>query len=65
MSLWTCARCDHGYDQDEGDVTQGVSMGTPWANLPEDWTCPDCGASKFEYHQVVDGAETGSGWAVS
>ena len=42
MSLWTCTQCDHGYNQDEGDITHGISMGTPWANLPEDfWVWPD------------------------
>jgi rubredoxin len=46
MTKHECAVCGYVYDPERGDDTQDVPAGTPFANLPEDWTCPVCGASK-------------------
>lgn len=64
MSTWTCVRCQHSYSSDDGDLKHGISPGTAWNDLPEDWTCPDCHAPKFEFHQVSGSAHDGSGWTV-
>jgi rubredoxin len=29
-----------------GDPDNGIEPGTSFDNLPEDWTCPVCGATK-------------------
>ncbi|ETZ31680.1 rubredoxin [Mycobacterium intracellulare MIN_061107_1834] len=26
--------------------------GTRWADIPEDWSCPDCGAAKTDFEMV-------------
>jgi rubredoxin len=45
--------CGYIYDPSEGDYENGVAPGTAFADLPEDWVCPKCGAEK-EYFYAVD-----------
>ncbi len=47
---WECIVCGHIYDEAEGDPEHGVAPGTPWADVPEDWLCPDCGVGKDAFH---------------
>lgn len=49
MRKWRCRFCSHVYDEQEGDLDSGVQPGTKWEDLPDDWYCPDCGASKHDY----------------
>jgi rubredoxin len=42
------------YDPEEGDPTQGIAPGTAFEDLPDDWECPDCGASKDEFERMAD-----------
>lgn len=46
MTKWECRVCGYVYDPGKGDPDNGVKPGTPFENLPEDWVCPSCGASK-------------------
>lgn len=46
---FTCQVCGHVYDEAEGDPANGVPPGTRWESVPENWTCPDCGASKADF----------------
>ena len=38
--------CGCLYDPDRGDRRGKISKGTDFADLPEDWKCPACGAGK-------------------
>lgn len=38
--------CDYVYDPAQGDPGNGITPGTAFKNLPEDWICPVCGSSK-------------------
>ena len=38
--------CGYEYDPAVGDPDNGIAPGTPWEELPEDWTCPICGLDK-------------------
>ena len=49
---WKCAYCGHIYDEAEGDATENIAPGTRFEDLPDDWTCPDCGAFKFDFQLV-------------
>ena len=49
MQKYVCSVCGYVYDPEEGDPESGVPAGTPFAELPEDWTCPVCGAPKEEF----------------
>ncbi|MBK7976717.1 MAG: rubredoxin [Deltaproteobacteria bacterium] len=49
MTKWRCTICDHVYDPAEGDPAAGIPAGTPFEALPDDWACPDCGATKGDF----------------
>ncbi|EDY86525.1 alkane 1-monooxygenase [gamma proteobacterium HTCC5015] len=38
-----CPGCGYVYRQEQGCEQEGFAPGTPWANIPKDWCCPDCG----------------------
>lgn len=42
MASYTCPECGFTYDEDEGCPAEGFGPGTPWADVPDDWSCPDC-----------------------
>ena len=46
MEKWVCTVCGYVYDPKTGDSTQGVLPGTSFDDLPEGWTCPECGVGK-------------------
>jgi rubredoxin len=31
----------------------GIPPGTRWQDVPETWSCPDCGATKSDFHMVL------------
>jgi rubredoxin len=49
MQKWECSVCGYIYDPEIGDPDSGVEPGTSFENLPADWVCPECGASKEEF----------------
>lgn len=53
MDKYECSVCGHVYDPEEGDLENGVQPGTPFAELPDDWVCPVCGATKDMYEPVA------------
>ncbi len=46
MDKYVCTVCGYVYDPAEGNPDNGVAPGTAFADVPEDWTCPPCGATK-------------------
>ena len=53
MDKWQCLLCGYIYKHEVGDSTQGIAAGTPFEKLPDDWTCPDCGASKDDFEKMA------------
>lgn len=49
---WHCEVCGFIYDEAEGLPDDDIAPGTAWADIPEDWTCPDCGAPKSDFEMV-------------
>lgn len=47
-----CNMCGYVYDSNEGDLTQEIVPGTPFSELPEEWVCPECGASKDNFTAI-------------
>jgi len=47
---WQCFYCGHVYDEAVGDEAHGVAPGVRFEDLPEDWICPDCGATKGDFY---------------
>jgi len=52
MQKYQCDLCSYVYDPAAGDPDGGVEPGTAFADLPEDWVCPECGASKGDFSPV-------------
>lgn len=51
MDKYKCTVCGYIYDPEAGDPDNGVAPGTPFEELPDDWTCPLCGAEKSEFEK--------------
>ncbi|MCA3419096.1 MAG: rubredoxin [Roseomonas sp.] len=49
FQIWECALCGFIYDESKGAPEEGIAPGTRWADVPEDWTCPDCAAGKADF----------------
>ncbi len=49
---WECKSCGYIYDSDKGDPEVGIQPGTSFENLPADWTCPECVASKNAFKEA-------------
>ncbi len=52
MKKSRCVICGYIYDPEQGDDTQGIQPGTKFEDLPDDWTCPLCGATKDQFEEV-------------
>jgi rubredoxin len=46
MDKYRCTICNYLYEPEAGDPPNGVSPGTPFADVPDSWVCPVCGAEK-------------------
>ncbi len=53
--LWICAPCGFIYDPADGDPDSGVEPGTPFEDIPDDWMCPICGATKADFRMLEPG----------
>ncbi len=49
---WRCRVCGYIYDPKEGDPENGVPAGTAFADIPDDWVCPVCGAGKDAFEHL-------------
>ncbi len=44
MKIWECVVCGIIYDE---------AQGTAWADIPDEWECPDCGVGKAEFEMLA------------
>jgi rubredoxin len=51
MAKYTCTVCGYVYDPEKGDPDHDVEPGTPFEQLPDDWVCPVCGATKDQFEK--------------
>jgi rubredoxin len=51
-AVHACLMCGYSYDEAVGDPAQAVAAGTPWESLPQNWLCPECGATKEEFEPI-------------
>jgi rubredoxin len=47
-----CVVCGWIYDEAEGWPDDGIAPGTRWEDVPETWTCPDCGVTKSDFEML-------------
>jgi rubredoxin len=52
MKKYQCSVCGYIYDPAKGDPKRGHKPGTAFEDLPADWTCPVCGASKDQFEPL-------------
>ena len=38
-----CPGCGYTYEVEAGDEHEGFAAGTAWRDIPDTWSCPDCG----------------------
>lgn len=49
MKKYVCIPCGWVYDPELGDPDGEIAPGTAFEDIPDDWVCPLCGASKDEF----------------
>lgn len=49
MQNFKCQACGWIYNPAEGDSNAGIAPNTDFNDLPDDWTCPICGAPKDSF----------------
>lgn len=54
MARYVCEVCGFTYDEAEGWPPDDIAPGTLFADLPEWWTCPDCGVGKDEFSRLPE-----------
>jgi len=53
MKTYVCIVCGFVYDESQGRPEDGIAPGTRWEDVPDGWSCPECGAAKSEFELVV------------
>jgi len=51
MDKYVCVVCGWVYDPEVGDPDGGIPAGTAFADIPDDWVCPVCGAGKTDFEK--------------
>jgi flavin reductase (DIM6/NTAB) family NADH-FMN oxidoreductase RutF/rubredoxin len=49
---YQCEVCQWIYDPKVGDPEHGIVPGTSFEDIPDDWVCPVCGASKSQFRPI-------------
>jgi len=52
VKQYMCVICGYVYDEAAGWPEDGIPPGTRWADVPANWTCPECGARKEDFEMV-------------
>lgn len=52
MKKWQCIVCGYIYDEAIGDPEHDLPAGTRWEDVPESWSCPDCGVTKGDFEMI-------------
>lgn len=52
MTKYRCTICGYEYDPALGDPDSGIKPGTAFEDIPENWVCPICGATKELFEKI-------------
>jgi len=52
MKKYMCLLCGYIYDETLGWPEDGIVAGTHWADVPPNWRCPECGATKSDFEMI-------------
>jgi rubredoxin len=53
MKKWQCVVCGFIYDERLGLPDDGIAPGTRWEDIPNDWSCPECGVAKSDFEMFA------------
>ncbi len=59
MARYQCPDCSYVYDEVRGEAHEGFPPNTLWAQIPEDWACPDCAVRDKPDFISLDSDEVG------
>ncbi len=51
MKKYVCDVCGYVYDPEVGDPDNGITTGTAFEDLPDDYECPLCFVGKDEFSE--------------
>ena len=54
MKKYICIPCGYIYDPEVGDPDSGLTAGTAFEDIPDDWQCPICLLGKDEFEILED-----------
>ncbi|MBX3700668.1 MAG: rubredoxin [Dokdonella sp.] len=54
LRSYICIACGYVYHEAEGWPADGIAPGTRWEDVPDTWTCPDCGVTKDDFELLQD-----------
>jgi rubredoxin/flavin reductase (DIM6/NTAB) family NADH-FMN oxidoreductase RutF len=52
MQSYVCGVCGYIYDPEAGDPEGKIPPGTPFEDVPDNWTCPVCGVGKAQFEPI-------------
>jgi rubredoxin len=52
------SNCGYIYDPDKGEPKTDTAPGTAFADIPDDWKCPHCGATKKSFRPLAGPGST-------
>ena len=52
FKTYMCVICGFIYHEEKGLPEEGIPPGTCWEDIPLNWACPDCGATKSDFEMV-------------
>jgi len=52
-AVYVCEQCGYIYNPVKGDRKGNIPPGTAFEDLPDDWTCPLCGAKKTRFSPML------------
>ncbi len=53
MKNYECTVCGYVYSEAAGIPDEGIAPGTKWEDIPDDWMCPICGATKDDFEEQI------------
>ena len=53
MKRYECIVCGWIYDEALGCPEEGIEPGTKWEDIPDDWSCPECGVGKMDFQRLI------------
>ena len=52
MKQYMCVICGFVYEEEKGWPEDGIEPGTKWEDVPDDWVCPECAATKADFEMI-------------